>query len=88
MYFGSNQFRYGFCCQREKVLLLDATFGRSGVYQRLGLPESYGNTMEDCLRMFAGGRDISQMPLGKTISKTGMNMGSISPRACSSCVFG
>ena len=25
--------------------------------------------------------------LGKTISKTGMNMGSISPRACSSCVF-
>lgn len=70
-----------FAAKGKKVLLLDATFGRSGVYQRLGLPESYGNTMEDCLRMFAGGRDISQMPLGKNHIQNGNEHGKYLPES-------
>lgn len=70
-----------FATKGKKVLLLDATFGRSGVYQRLGLPESYGNTMEDCLRVFSGGRDISQMPLGKNHIQNGNEHGKYLPES-------
>lgn len=70
-----------FATKGKKVLLLDATFGRSGVYQRLGLPETYGNTMEDCLRVFSGGRDISQMPLGKNHIQNGNEHGKYLPES-------
>lgn len=74
-------FAMAFATKGKKVLLLDATFGRSGVYQRLGLPESYGNTMEDCLRVFAAGRDISQMPLGKNHIQNGNEHGKYLPES-------
>lgn len=54
-----------FACRGKKVLLMDATFGRSSVYQRLGLPESYGFTVEDTLAAYMNRQDISQMAMGK-----------------------
>jgi MinD-like ATPase involved in chromosome partitioning or flagellar assembly len=56
---------YAFAMEGKNVLLLDATFGRSCIYQKLGLPENYGNTVEDVLRAHAGGQNISLMPLSK-----------------------
>lgn len=70
---------FAFADENKKVLLVDANFGRSCIYQRLGLPESYGYCLEDMLRAFLNGQDIFNMPLSKVQMRNDNGRASLIP---------
>jgi len=55
---------YAFADMKKTVLLIDLSFSNC-IYQRLGLPENYGYTLEDAVRGLINKQDISNIPLTK-----------------------